>query len=267
MNENRPDLSASPVNQTVVEAETAIPPGTPKRRRLELTQMIRRFPVTFSLIGITLLVFLLQLLSEYFLGVDLVLYYGAKINSEILRGQIWRLVTPLFIHAGILHFAVNMYSLYAIGPTIEQYFSRNRFLYVYIISGVGGVLLSFFFSSNPSVGASSAIFGLIGTLGGFLFLHRKVLNVRDQLQRIISITVINLIIGMSPGIDNWGHVGGLIAGIILSFVIGPRYRLVQTLQGLTVIDQKKWSTLRRESTLIVLLLAMLVMLLINPFAN
>lgn len=200
-------------------------PVAPAPAPPSLLQRMRRFPATFALIGITVLVFAAQWLGESLLGADVVLYYGAKINEALAAGQAWRLVTPVFLHAGLLHIGVNMYSLYALGPAVERFFGRGRFLAVYLLAGTCGVLLSLVMSPNPSVGASGAIFGLLGALAAFLYLHRATFGQLGamQLRQLLFVALINLGLGLSPGIDNWGHVGGLLAGAGLAWFIGPRF--------------------------------------------
>ena len=199
---------------------SASPPAAPS-----LLQRVRRFQATFSLMAVTVLIFLAQLLGKALAGDDIVLYYGAKINANLAAGEVWRLVTPIFLHAGLLHIAVNMYSLYALGPAVERFFGRTRFLVVYLLSGISGVLLSLVLSPNPSVGASGAIFGLLGALAAFLYLHRATFGQLGamQLRQLVIVALINLALGLTPGIDNWGHVGGLTAGVALSLFLGPRF--------------------------------------------
>ena len=198
---------------------THLPPpsaGPPSLRppSPSILQRVQRSPATFGLIGVTALVFAAQLLGQALAGADVVLYYGAKINERLAAGEAWRLVTPIFLHAGLLHIGVNMYSLWALGPAVERFFGHGRFLAVYLLSGMSGVLLSLVMSPNPSVGASGAIFGLLGALAAFLYLHRATFGQFGamQLRQLLFVALINLGLGLSPGIDNWGHVGGLLAG-------------------------------------------------------
>ncbi|MGD8813080.1 MAG: rhomboid family intramembrane serine protease, partial [Anaerolineales bacterium] len=153
-------------------------PVPPPRRR----SWIRRFPATFGLIAVTAVFFVLQWLSEWILGVDLVFFYGVKLREAVAVGQIWRLITPVFIHIGIVHFIVNMYSLFVLGPAVETLFGSQRMLLFYLVSGVGGVAFSMLFSASLSAGASGAIFGLLGALVTFLFVHRRILGRRGMLQ-------------------------------------------------------------------------------------
>jgi len=208
---------------------------------------LRRSPVTFALIGVTGVVFLLQLLGQALLGFDLVLELGLKDNALILGGELWRLLTPVFIHAGFLHLAVNMYSLFALGPAVERFFAAPRFLAVYLLSGVSGVIFSLAFSPAASVGASGAIFGLLGALATFLYLHRPVFGPTGgmMLRQLVIVGALNLFASLSPGIDLWGHVGGLVSGVACTLYFGPR--LVPTMvsgiaSGLT--DQQPWPEVR-----------------------
>jgi rhomboid protease GluP len=200
-------------------------------------------PGTFALIGFTTFVFILQAASSALVGGDLLLALGAKVNQAILQGQTWRLVTPIFLHIGILHIGVNMYSLYIVGPPVERLFGLRRMLIVYLLSGVSGVAFSLAFSSAASAGASGAIFGLLGALGGFLFLHRGLFGRAGsvQLRQIALVAILNLAIGLSPGIDNWGHLGGLVAGLALAYAIGPRFEAAMISLGQPHwTDRRSW---------------------------
>jgi rhomboid protease GluP len=202
----------------------------------------RRPWATYALIGLTALVFLLQSLSTSLLGTDLPLAWGAKINALISQGELWRLITPLVLHAGILHAGFNLYALYIIGPQAEAIFGRWRFLTVYLVSGMGGVLASYLLTAEVSVGASSAIFGLIGALLIFFYRHRKALGEfgRRGLVNLLVVAGINLVLGLSPGIDNWGHVGGLLAGALLALVLGPDLRLERVeITGQTIVSDRR----------------------------
>jgi len=200
-------------------------PRAPVRAAPSFLLRIRRFPATFSLIGATILIFIAQWLGQALVGGDIVLYYGAKINENLAAGEAWRLVTPVFLHADLLHIGVNMYSLWALGPAVERFFGQARFLIVYLLSGICGVLLSLVMSPAPSVGASGAIFGLLGALAAFLYLHRATFGQLGamQLRQLVFVALINLGMGLTPGIDNWGHVGGLVAGVALAWSLGPRF--------------------------------------------
>jgi rhomboid protease GluP len=177
---------------------------------------------TYAILAVTGLVFLGQMI----LG-DPFTFYGLKINQNILAGEYWRLITPIFFHAGILHFFFNMYALYNVGPQIERPLGYARFLMIYFFSGVAGGFASFLFTPSYSLGASGAIFGLIGALAVFLFRHSRLLGSvgRSMLINVIFIIVLNLSLSFTPGIDLWGHIGGLLSGVVLMWFLGPNWKI------------------------------------------
>lgn len=184
--------------------------------------------VGYVLLTITIGVYLLQLGSQFLLGgADLPAYYGMKINEYLLAGQLWRFFTPMFLHGSILHIGFNMYALVIIGLPLERRFGHLRFLLLYLAGAFAGNVFSFLLSANPSYGASTAIFGLLGAEGVFVYRHRKLFGqqARAALQNVIQVAVINLLIGLSPGIDNWGHLGGLFGGLLFTWFGGPLLKL------------------------------------------
>lgn len=232
-------------------------PTLPERRSISLAKRFARTPITLGLIAITASVFLSQLISVELAGFDFVLVHGAKVNRAISAGEIWRIVTPIFIHVGGLHFLVNMYSLYAIGPAVERLFSSPRMLSFYLLSGITGVVFSMAFSPQPSVGASGAIFGLLGALGAFLYRNRGHFGRAGQIQlrQIVIVAVINLGLGFSQRIDNWGHLGGLLIGVLLTWVAGPQLERVEDRPRL--VDQQPWSKAWPKIILVVGIIALL----------
>ncbi len=160
---------------------------------------------------------------------------GAKENSLILRGEYWRLLTPIFLHIGIVHLLFNSYALNLFGREVEGLFGSWRFAVVYFLSGIAGSLLSFAFSPNTSAGASGAIFGVIGAMAAFLIRNRETLGAqgRQHLQSLAFMIGINLFLGVSlPGIDNYGHIGGLVAGFVLGFLVSPTYAVESDYENL-----------------------------------
>jgi rhomboid protease GluP len=176
-------------------------------------------------IAFTASIFLLQVLSTVLLGQDWLIALGAKVGTLMAAGQWWRFLTPVFLHASLLHVFVNMYSLYAIGPAVERFFGTPRMLAIYLLSGLGGVIFSLALSPAASVGASGAIFGLLGALAAFFYLHRTIFGRFGmiQLRQLLFVVLLNLMLGLSPGIDNWGHIGGLVTGAGLTLALGPHY--------------------------------------------
>lgn len=141
----------------------------------------------------------------------------------VLNGEYYRLFTGMFLHANLVHLVFNMYALYIIGSQLESFLGKWKFLIVYILSGLSGSILSIFFSAGFSVGASGAIFGLLGALLYFGYHYRVYLETVVKSQ-IIPLIVINLLIGLMPGIDNWAHLGGLIGGVLATMAVGIKYK-------------------------------------------
>lgn len=159
---------------------------------------------------------------------DLLIHYGAKSSFHLVRGEFWRLFTPMFVHIGLIHFAINSLALFYIGTHIEKMVGPKWFLFIYLVSGLAGGIGSAVFVMGISAGASGAIFGLLGA--GFIFerlVYRKVKQVTgERLRRgpYTGLVVINLLIGLilTTGpvrIDNGAHIGGLLAGAILTLIM------------------------------------------------
>lgn len=156
--------------------------------------------------------------------------WGAKINSLIDKGQFWRLVTSSLLHANVGHLMVNCYSLNSIGPTVENICGTRRFFTIYFTSAVASSAMSYWLSSAPAVGASGAIFGLVGSVAVFSLRHRSLFGSgKEDLQQIAQVIVLNMMIGLlSKGIDNWGHLGGLLGGAAISWLVGPAWKYQYT---------------------------------------
>lgn len=150
------------------------------------------------------------------------LKFGANLGELVKAGELYRLITSAFIHIGIIHLLVNCYSLYVIGPQLESFLGKWKFLAIYLLSAIAGNLLSISFGSSLkiSAGASGAIFGLLGSLVYFGYHYRVYLGTVLRSQ-IIPIILLNLLVGfMSPGIDNAAHIGGLIGGVFTTMALG-----------------------------------------------
>ncbi len=153
--------------------------------------------------------------------VGTVIKLGANYTPALQQGELWRLITYMFLHGSFLHIFVNLYSLYIIGSQIETFFGKWKYAIIYLISGICGGLLSAALGGNiVSVGASGAIFGLTGALLYFGYHFRTYIG--DALRnRIIPVILINLAIGfVFDGIDNFCHIGGLIGGILITMALG-----------------------------------------------
>lgn len=144
------------------------------------------------------------------------LMLGWKDNSAIRDGEYYRLFTSNFLHADMTHLFVNMFSLYNVGPSVTFIFGNLGFSLIYFLSGIGSSLSSFFFNGNPSVGASGAIFGLVGALLAFAIFNGD----GSLFANILIVIAINVAIAFfSPRIDNWGHLGGLVCGFVIGSLL------------------------------------------------
>jgi rhomboid protease GluP len=196
---------------------------------------------TWVLLGIILVVFALETLAGGSTNTEVLVRLGAKVNPLIAAGEYWRLFTSMFLHIGIMHLAFNGYALVAIGTELERLLGWQRFLTIYILSGLFGGLASYAFSNSLSAGASGAIFGVIGALAAFFLRHRQQLGTWGQrrLANIAFLLVINLFLGFTqPGIDNLAHLGGLLSGFCLGWALVPRYTVDPV--AMRLVDQN-WS--------------------------
>ena len=230
---------SSPQEPSSAPAEqTPPPPAQPAVR----VPMPRSAPyVTYSIIGVTTFIYLLQLASQILLQTDVPVNLFAKANDLIRAGQLWRLLTPALVHGSIAHIGFNMYALFSFGTGLERHFGRWRFLLLYVLGAFTGNVLSFLFSPGYSVGASTAIFGLLGAEAVFLVQNRKLFagQFRSAIGNIIFIAAINLfIIGSLPGIDNWGHIGGLLGGLMFTSFAGPLWEIEGIQPNYQLVDKR-----------------------------
>jgi rhomboid protease GluP len=150
--------------------------------------------------------------------------FGAKYRASIFAGEWWRLMTAGFLHGGLIHIAMNLYVLYDLGPQVEELYGTNRYLVIYLLSSAGGFLASTYWANTLSIGASAALFGLIGAM--------IALGVRSQSSMAAAIratyiryAIGGLLFGLLPDfhIDNAAHIGGLATGFAVAYVAGtPR---------------------------------------------
>ena len=196
---------------------------------------------------------------------NVLLAYGAKENNLIIQGQYWRFVTPIFLHANLLHIALNMLNLVVLGIFLERLVGHLRFLLIYFVTGTASIIASFYFMPQEiSVGASGAIFGLVGAYSIFVFMHRRAFRNGGipALLWLIVVIVGNLSIGFFvPNVDNYAHVGGLLTGCLLGWWFTPLYTLSA---DKTVVDthslSRRWplALLTIAGTLILAIIARLI---------
>ncbi|MEG0794540.1 MAG: rhomboid family intramembrane serine protease, partial [Bacilli bacterium] len=177
--------------------------------------------ITKSLIVVCIIMFtLMYIFGNGSTDTLTLLNFGANYGPLVKAGEIWRLLTCAFLHIGLTHLIVNMYSLYVIGNQVENFIGKIKFLIIFIVSAISGSLFSIIGGTSVSAGASGAIFGLLGALLYFGYHYRLYLG--EVLKRqIIPIIILNLIIGfVVPGIDISAHIGGLIGGYLITMALG-----------------------------------------------
>lgn len=222
-------------------------PGQPPRQMVTLHIPSVRPLATYALILINVAVFVVRVLSP---DLDRQIFnWGANNPTSVLIGEdYYRLLSSMFLHASIygpsgglapanfLHIFFNMYILYAVGQSLERVFGHARFLIVYLLGGLAGSIFSVLLGSlnSYSVGASGAVFAILGAEFVYLYHHRRLMGEagRARRQSLLSFGIINLVFGLAsllPGsamrIDNWAHIGGLAGGMILSWFISPYFML------------------------------------------
>ncbi len=181
---------------------------------------LRRIPVTATLVVVNLLTFgICWLLFGNSADLGALVRSGANVKSATLGGQYWRWITYQFVHAGWLHLAINAYGLWVLGKITEQLYGSRRVFAIYIVAGVVGGIASTLAGPMTSVGASGAVFGLLGAALIELGVHRKQYPqnwTRSLTGLLLLLTIVNVVVGfVYPMIDQAAHLGGLGAGVIL----------------------------------------------------
>ncbi len=185
-----------------------------ENRKYEEVFKPKKIVVTYVLIALCTLVYILQILFPSLTTL------GAVNGSLVRSGQVYRLVTGMFMHGSIWHLLCNMYSLYVIGCATENYFGKKKFLLIYFVSGIIGSMFSCIFNTGWSLGASGAIFGLMGALCYFGYYYRLYMG-KALYSEIIPVIVLNLALSLVvSNIDFYAHIGGLIGGVFITMGLG-----------------------------------------------
>jgi len=150
------------------------------------------------------------------------IYMGGKCDKAIQSGAVWRLITPVFLHAGVLHILSNLFFQFRVGFVCEQRWGIPLFVAVYFVSGIGGALLSAYANENISVGASGALFGILGADLTYLIYNWPEIPQRGaELCMLTILIILNLLVGLGPGVDNMAHLGGLLTGAFIGAAVLP----------------------------------------------
>lgn len=223
--------------------------------RGDLSGAAPRFPVTMALLVLIGLAFGWLETQGGSTDSMVLIRWGANYRPLIvLEGQYWRLLTAVFLHAGIAHLAMNSLVLYHMGRLVEALFGSWRFLAIFLLSGLSGSLASLIlgYFDVPSVGASGALFGLFGAMVYFRMTAAG--GWRMPWSQLLWPIAINLSVGLLlPNIDNWAHVGGLVGGLVAGFLVG--------------LPGRRFSSLRTVSLTLAGLLALLLLLGTIPVSD
>lgn len=234
--------------------DESTPPPQPRRLPLPLAQP----RVTYALLAINVLVWLAMTAAGGSTNTAVLIRFGAKVNLLIAQGQVWRLLTSMFLHIGLMHLFFNGYALFAFGIEVERLYGSARFLVLYLLAGLYGSLVSFGLGPNLSAGASGAIFGLLGVMLAFFRLHRDMFGEwgRQRLLNLLGVAGFNLVLGFTvPGIDNLAHLGGLLSGAVLGWLLAPQYQAQVDERGLPYVADRtsllsRWWVLALASLLL-----------------
>jgi rhomboid protease GluP len=252
--------------------------GKPPRQRMTLHIPVVTPRVTYTLMAVNVIIFFLAFYVMSAREFNDLYRWGWSTQREVFEfGEFHRLVTSMFLHANLAHLFFNMYALWAIGQNVERFFGHVRFALVYFLGGLGGSILYIMLSGadTPAVGASGAIFAIFGAEMVFLYQHRKLFGKtgQAQLRQLIIVAGINFVYGFAqnaaaapgePQIGNWAHVGGLIGGIIVAWMIAPFFLLKkhpENPMGLAVDDINPLE--RRYQPLLAYVSALLAILVVG----
>jgi rhomboid protease GluP len=185
-----------------------------------MPRLLKDFKVSHLLIAINVALFSIMFITDFTLSNYTLVLFGAKYNPLIEAGQFYRLLTAAFVHADLQHLLFNCFALYFIGPVVESLFGKWRFLPIYLASAIMGTAMSYAFSDSLSVGASGAIFGLLGS-HVYLFLRNPSTYLKVYGKDFLIMIGLNLLLGLSvSNIDNFGHLGGLLGGLLIAPLTG-----------------------------------------------
>jgi membrane associated rhomboid family serine protease len=229
-----PDETAQPVQQRE-QVPAWSRPNQMQRRMIRTRFWMSQNPrfVTNILIALNVLTYMvLALLSQNIIEISssALINMGGQVNFLVAQGEVWRIFTAMFLHAGIAHIGLNMLSLFFIGPAVELFYGKWRYLVIYLASGIiGGVVSYFMLPQGVLIGASGAIAGIFGALGAFFFVNRRALGAaaNAMLGQWLFWLLINVAFDFSsPGIGWQAHLGGLASGLILGVVLIPPLRRI-----------------------------------------
>lgn len=179
--------------------------------------------VTYALLILLAVVFLMESLAGGSENVSTLIAFGAKINYLVQEGQWWRLITPMFLHIGVLHILMNGVTLYFVGNILEPLIGHVRFFVIFILSGITGNLASFAFGATNSIsaGASTSLFGMFAAFLALAVIYRENHFLGEMGKTFLALIILNLLMDLTmTSVDIWGHVGGALGGFLLGTAFG-----------------------------------------------
>jgi membrane associated rhomboid family serine protease len=224
------DLAVNEEGVAPVLCDRCAGAATGRARRSMSMGGLARYPVTTALLAINVVAFVLQMIPGLY-----VTEWGVNYGPLTLSGQYWRLFTAGFLHGNIIHIAVNMWCLWSLGRLSERLFGKWQTFIVYMLTGVGGALLSIAQSpDHAELGASGAVFGIVGAvMAGVKFgdLDISAGEKRAVFSSAVSFALLNFVLGFSQigrgvfgTVDNMCHLGGFLSGLLLGLPLGAFHR-------------------------------------------
>lgn len=224
-------VSVPDVPKTRDAEQSWTPPSQLQRQMVRTRFALSRYPnlVTSIIVGINVFIYLIMVVMSRSLDINVgvLVNMGAQYNLLVAQGQIWRIFTAMFLHFSIFHVGLNMLSLFFIGSAIEAFYGKWRYLAIYLGAGLAGGIATYFLGAPDTVaaGASGAIFGVFGALGVFYVVNWRALGSygRGAIGNWVFWLGLNIVFDFSvPGIGITDHLGGLVAGVLIAFLLIPR---------------------------------------------
>jgi len=203
------------------------------RKKGFVIEKFKLYPITNGLILINSIIFITTLLFSrggFDIDMETLLRFGASNGIlVVVFGDVWRLISAMFLHGSLLHITMNMLSLWFVGRVVERWFSPISYIIIYFASGIVGGLISIYFHPNTiAIGASGAIFGIFGAMGGFVLVNRnRLASFEEFIKQFGVILLLNLFIGVVfDSVDLSAHIGGLVIGAIGGYMVGLSHRFI-----------------------------------------
>ena len=204
----------------------APPPPDPRGGRIDFERSMSYAPrFTLGLLAFLSAVFAWQVMRGTLVDQETITAAGALVRDRVLAGEWWRMLTATALHGGAEHLIGNGISLYILGMATEHAFGARRFAGIYLASGLGGSAVSMLVGPGPSVGASGAIFGVMGALIAYLIKHQDRFYVRDKRIGVVLLAWACWILMegfLTPFVDNGAHLGGLMVGLLTGLFVPSR---------------------------------------------